>query len=230
MFCTNCGKQNEEDMAFCIHCGSPMPQAEQPAAYCTNCGEQLREDDDFCIHCGFGRQPVEPEPPRCPGCGAPVEPGVRFCIRCGTSLQSPARTATAQALPARPSFTGLHLLIFCLPQLLSILANFVCWNLHNESWFIYSCDDDFFAVIAISSWIMPAICLWAGMSKNNQRKKCRTALVFTILDMIMPLALLGMIISEEPHTLSRNLPYMALCLSRNITAILALFLNLKRVK
>ena len=254
MFCTNCGKQNEEDMAFCIHCGSPMPQAEQPAAYCTNCGEQLREDDDFCIHCGFGRQPVEPEPPKCPGCGDPVEPGVSFCIRCGTSLQpvepeppkcpgcgdpvepgvkfcircgtalQPAeQAAPAQTLPVESKGIAMDLLFLCLPVLLTVVSNIYLWKYRAENWFIYSCDDTLFCIFAIMSWIVPLLCLWAGVSRKAQRRKCRIARVFVILDMLLPLALLHLMITRRTNILSQNLPYMALYLSRIIAAILALF-------
>lgn len=223
MFCTNCGKQNEEDMAFCIHCGSPMSQAEQPAAYCTNCGEQLKEDDDFCIHCGFGRQPVEPEPPKCPGCGDPVEPGVKFCIRCGTALQPAEQAAPAQTLPVESKGIAMDLLFLCLPVLLTVVSNIYLWKYRAENWFIYSCDDTLFCIFAIMSWIVPLLCLWAGVSRKAQRRKCRIARVFVILDMLLPLALLHLMITRRTNILSQNLPYMALYLSRIIAAILALF-------
>ena len=223
MYCTNCGKQNEEDMAFCIHCGSPMSQAEQPAAYCTNCGEQLKEDDDFCIHCGFGRQPVEPEPPKCPGCGDPVEPGVKFCIRCGTALQPAEQAAPAQTLPVESKGIAMDLLFLCLPVLLTVVSNIYLWKYRAENWFIYSCDDTLFCIFAIMSWIVPLLCLWAGVSRKAQRRKCRIARVFVILDMLLPLALLHLMITRRTNILSQNLPYMALYLSRIIAAILALF-------
>jgi len=72
MFCTNCGKEVQEGLAFCQNCGSKtsataenmtndtvknQPQApislpEIKPVFCENCGKEVREGLAFCTNCG----------------------------------------------------------------------------------------------------------------------------------------------------------------------------------
>lgn len=230
MFCTNCGKQNEEGQAFCIHCGSPVPQAEKSVAFCTNCGKELRDSTNFCIHCGAARQSAQPEPPKCPRCGDPVDPGVRFCIRCGTSLQPATQTAPAQVMPVESKRTGLDLLLICLPLVLTLVAGAFQWLSHTWGWFIWFGDDASVFMVLSLLLIMPLLCLWAGMSRKNKKAKCCIALVFLVLDLLPQLLFYGLFISEEPQHLPRNLLYIVLCLSRDLVALIALCRSMKKAQ
>lgn len=63
IYCTSCGREIAEGVAFCTECGMPVPEAvtqprpEAPAeaAVCKKCGTVLSEDVGFCTECGTPR-------------------------------------------------------------------------------------------------------------------------------------------------------------------------------
>ena len=70
MFCPKCGTSTQEDAAFCMACGSPLPSS-APAAATTEIGQPAGR---YCTRCGsplpsFGSQ----EAAFCGRCGAPVQ-------------------------------------------------------------------------------------------------------------------------------------------------------------
>lgn len=57
MFCTNCGKEIDDNAYVCIHCGVKtdvqMPVIKQEEhKYCTNCGKQIDPNAYICVYCG----------------------------------------------------------------------------------------------------------------------------------------------------------------------------------
>lgn len=56
--CSVCGKQNDSESAFCVHCGAKMPELEVEQAatgnslFCPSCGARLNSDSKFCLMCG----------------------------------------------------------------------------------------------------------------------------------------------------------------------------------
>jgi len=68
MKCLSCGKENPEDVKFCIHCGQDLVSAKKA----TN----LESKSYSCLNCGFENSPE-----------------ARFCSQCGASLSgaSPIR-------------------------------------------------------------------------------------------------------------------------------------------
>lgn len=49
MFCSNCGKEINDNAFACIHCGFA---ARSENNYCTNCGESVNEKQVICTKCG----------------------------------------------------------------------------------------------------------------------------------------------------------------------------------
>lgn len=94
--CPHCGKENEGDASFCIHCGGsfsePIPLKAEPMKPCPICGKGNEETAMFCIYCGGSL--VEKEVPKveevatkiCPGCGKENAEGALFCSGCGYSF------------------------------------------------------------------------------------------------------------------------------------------------
>ena len=84
MFCSNCGKEIDDDARFCEHCGMPI--------FTNLTEEKLRQFQ--ALQAAFrGAQPKEqPEKPRpaggpvCPACGRQLPKGSRFCGFCGRGI------------------------------------------------------------------------------------------------------------------------------------------------
>jgi len=56
IFCSNCGKEVPEGVAFCSACGNrqdeQVQQLVQIKKHCSNCGSELEDDEVFCAFCG----------------------------------------------------------------------------------------------------------------------------------------------------------------------------------
>lgn len=55
MFCKNCGKEIDEQAAFCVYCGGAtnmVPQVKK-TAFCRNCGNEIDGGATFCNRCGL---------------------------------------------------------------------------------------------------------------------------------------------------------------------------------
>ena len=50
-FCTSCGKELGNDVAFCSSCGKSNPVYREDI-FCKKCGESLTIEDVFCFSCG----------------------------------------------------------------------------------------------------------------------------------------------------------------------------------
>ena len=50
MKCENCGQELQEDMRFCIKCGSPVEKKQN--LRCKECGASVDPGAVFCDHCG----------------------------------------------------------------------------------------------------------------------------------------------------------------------------------
>ena len=54
MFCTKCGKENDNNHDFCIYCGATLVKTKtNEPKYCGVCGFKLDENDTFCPNCGY---------------------------------------------------------------------------------------------------------------------------------------------------------------------------------
>lgn len=94
--CPHCGRENEGDASFCIHCGrsftEPTSLKTEQSTPCPVCGKGNEESALFCIYCGGSL--VEKEVPEaeevatktCPGCGKENAEGALFCSGCGYSF------------------------------------------------------------------------------------------------------------------------------------------------
>lgn len=49
MFCKHCGKEINENAAFCPMCGTKV----ETEKICINCGKEIELDSRFCPHCGI---------------------------------------------------------------------------------------------------------------------------------------------------------------------------------
>jgi len=90
--CSNCGAQMEENIKFCMECGSKM---EPEVLKCPNCSVELPEGTKFCMECGekVGAIPkpkpkIEAAPKEviCPKCSKKLPADLKFCTDCGTGL------------------------------------------------------------------------------------------------------------------------------------------------
>ncbi len=55
MFCSNCGKQINDDAKFCEYCGSMQSPV---SASCIKCGKTINYGAKFCEHCGATQTPA----------------------------------------------------------------------------------------------------------------------------------------------------------------------------
>lgn len=53
--CTHCNEVLDDDMLFCIKCGTKQPVVKK----CANCGNQLAEAAEFCTECGSKVSPID---------------------------------------------------------------------------------------------------------------------------------------------------------------------------
>lgn len=49
MFCTNCGKEMNDNQAICLSCGVKTGEGK---SYCSNCGNQVAPNAEVCLSCG----------------------------------------------------------------------------------------------------------------------------------------------------------------------------------
>ena len=95
--CSKCGNKLSPIDRFCMNCGQPVEQSQQPVqvavapaqTVCANCGTSLAGADRFCMNCGYPAASSASEAPAsslCPNCGAQHEAGDKFCMLCGQSL------------------------------------------------------------------------------------------------------------------------------------------------
>lgn len=49
MYCTNCGKEMNDNQAICLNCGVKTGSGN---AYCGNCGRTVNPGAEFCMNCG----------------------------------------------------------------------------------------------------------------------------------------------------------------------------------
>lgn len=93
--CSNCGAQMEENIKFCMECGSKMEPEELK---CPNCSIKLPEGTKFCMECGAKVETApEPKPkietaPKeviCPKCREKYPANTKFCTKCGTRFGPP---------------------------------------------------------------------------------------------------------------------------------------------
>ena len=49
MYCRNCGKEIDQNAAFCVHCGVSVGTGN---GFCQNCGQSVTPEAQVCIHCG----------------------------------------------------------------------------------------------------------------------------------------------------------------------------------
>lgn len=49
MYCTNCGKEMNDNQAICLNCGVKTGDGK---AYCANCGQPIAENAAVCTSCG----------------------------------------------------------------------------------------------------------------------------------------------------------------------------------
>ena len=49
MYCSNCGKEIDNNAEVCIHCGCKQNKVNK---YCTNCGAEINENAEICVKCG----------------------------------------------------------------------------------------------------------------------------------------------------------------------------------
>lgn len=55
VFCKNCGKEIDEQAAFCNYCGTAtdmVPQVKK-TVICKHCGNEIDSEATFCNHCGL---------------------------------------------------------------------------------------------------------------------------------------------------------------------------------
>ncbi len=84
-FCSGCGSQIDADQAFCIHCGTPVPQA-APAV------EAAPAPAEPAPAVEAAPAPAEPVPAApaavsCPTCSQEVPADMNFCKYCGTKVR-----------------------------------------------------------------------------------------------------------------------------------------------
>lgn len=79
--CPQCNGANKRTAAFCIHCGTRLPDdlgdSAEPVPTCARCGAELRSGASFCVACGAAieNSPAkEAETPSDAGCMASVVP------------------------------------------------------------------------------------------------------------------------------------------------------------
>ena len=95
-YCTNCGKEIAEGVAFCTECGTPAPKdapQQTPAAPETANAQA---------------EAAPANTPTCKNCGTPLKDGVAFCTECGTPrngepVSEPVKTAAPP--PPPPTYT-----------------------------------------------------------------------------------------------------------------------------
>lgn len=49
MYCTNCGKEMNDNQAICLNCGVKTGDGK---SYCANCGGAVNEGAEVCLNCG----------------------------------------------------------------------------------------------------------------------------------------------------------------------------------
>lgn len=49
MYCTNCGKEMNDNQAICLNCGVKTGDGK---SYCANCGGAVNEGAEVCMNCG----------------------------------------------------------------------------------------------------------------------------------------------------------------------------------
>lgn len=117
MICASCGRDNPDDVTYCLDCGRKLSQeaakvASSPPSEqvpCPKCGAENPGTMNFCKRCGtpLSGQEAElrspaPEPPEpeqekekgpaplvCERCKGVLDPDAQFCKYCGLSLRPP---------------------------------------------------------------------------------------------------------------------------------------------
>ena len=108
-FCSDCGKQLENDVKFCSGCGKAQDaKNDEPIIpKCSDCGKILDGGEKFCSGCGKAQDAKNDEPiiPKCSNCGKIAENDEKFCSECGNNISAgtdnPVSAAPAAAPPSQ---------------------------------------------------------------------------------------------------------------------------------
>ena len=85
---------------FCTACGKDIPDG---VAFCTECGAKAPADNNTEIKETEVKQETAPAAQKCKKCGAELREGVAFCTECGAaSKDEPAPAATAEVKTQAP--------------------------------------------------------------------------------------------------------------------------------
>ena len=85
---------------FCTACGKDIPDG---VAFCTECGAKAPADNNTEIKETEVKQETAPAAQKCKKCGAELREGVAFCTECGASSKDePAPAATAEVKTQAP--------------------------------------------------------------------------------------------------------------------------------
>ena len=85
---------------FCTACGKDIPDG---VAFCTECGAKAPADNNTEIKEKEVKQEAAPAAQKCKKCGAELREGVAFCTECGAaSKDEPAPAATAEVKTQAP--------------------------------------------------------------------------------------------------------------------------------
>ncbi len=105
MICTSCGRDNPDDVAYCLDCGRKLDRVGGPTdgraragdARCARCGADNPPGMNFCKRCGAPLVPDrgtpdtvdEPGPSArlCDRCEGVLDKDARFCKYCGAKLE-----------------------------------------------------------------------------------------------------------------------------------------------
>ena len=84
--CSECGKNNDKNNKYCIHCGHKLKkipiESKYYKKYCVNCGKKLDKDDDYCGYCGYSSSKNSERIKVCPVCGEWCS-DEKYCWNCG---------------------------------------------------------------------------------------------------------------------------------------------------
>ncbi len=186
MFCSNCGKQLQDNVKFCCYCGAAQAQPAVPAAnICANCGRAYEENEAFCARCGTARnvsagsaaaQPAAAQPVYAAQPVRPVQPQVNYNA-------NPYNTAVNYAAVQPVKIGGGARFLAILPLILTVLSML----LYAVDYFSYFPVREkyiirFFEVYGVAfviSMIVPIICLINGVQSKPSKGGCIVGAVFS---------------------------------------------------
>ena len=149
-FCTRCGKEISDGVAFCTECGTKAP-ADSEA--------EVKE---------VKKEAATPEVPRCKKCGAELKEGAVFCTECGASSKGessqpqptyqqppqptyaapPAKADESTAVVSTGTFFG-TMLLFALPFIGFIACIIMCFAPKRQSLKNYAKANLIWAIIGL---------------------------------------------------------------------------------